>query len=79
MQSEEMGKVEQYFGKVKRVNEAFNEKLLSYFDDVLSTAQSRPRHLVTALRVVMNQVHPACFLTDAHPLLAFTDALLYSH
>jgi hypothetical protein len=50
-----MSKVEAYFGKVQRVNEAFTEKLLSYFDDTLATARTSPQHLVMALRVVVHQ------------------------
>ena len=55
LQSEEMTKVEAYFGKVQRVNRTFTDKLLSYYDDVLKTARSSPKHLVTANRVIMSQ------------------------
>ena len=47
--------METYFGQVQRVSAAFTEKLLSYFDSVLHSARAHPRHLVMALRVVLNQ------------------------
>jgi hypothetical protein len=54
--------VEAYFGKVQRVNAAFNDKLLSYFDDVLRTARSSPRHLVCGVRSLCNSVYACCNL-----------------
>lgn len=47
--------MESYFGRVQQANTQFTEKLLSYFDDVIDSANNTPRHLVMALRVVLNQ------------------------
>lgn len=47
--------MESYFGRVQQANSKFTEKLLSYFDDVVDSAYNTPRHLVMALRVVLNQ------------------------
>ena len=55
VQIDDISKVESYFGRVQQANIQFTEKLLSYFDDVVSSACNTPRHLVMALRVVLNQ------------------------
>ena len=55
LQIDDISKVESYFGRVQQANAQFTEKLLSYFDDVVDSACNTPRHLVMALRVVLNQ------------------------
>ena len=55
VQIDDISKVESYFGRVQQANTQFTEKLLSYFDDVVDSACNTPRHLVMALRVVLNQ------------------------
>lgn len=55
VQIDDISKVDTYFARVQKVTEGFTAKLLSYFEDVIRTARERPRHLVMALRVVLNQ------------------------
>lgn len=55
LQIDDISKVDTYFARVQKVTEGFTAKLLSYFDDVIRTARKQPRHLVMALRVVLNQ------------------------
>jgi hypothetical protein len=55
MQIDDISKVEAYFGRVQQANTEFTGKLLSYFDNVVDSARRCPRHLVMALRVVLNQ------------------------
>eukprot|EP00892_Ulva_mutabilis_P010822 jgi/Ulvmu1/8111/UM040_0006.1 len=52
---DDVSKVDAYFSRVQDVTEGFTAKLLSYFDDVIRSASDKPRHLVVALRVVLNQ------------------------
>jgi hypothetical protein len=55
VQIDDISKVESYFGRVQQANTQFTDKLLSYFDNVIDSAHNTPRHLVMALRVVLNQ------------------------
>lgn len=55
VQIDDVSKVDAYFSRVQDVTEGFTAKLLSYFDDVIRSARQQPRHLVMALRVVLNQ------------------------